>query len=66
MNPPGKTTLWRILKTAGDEGERIEINRDGQARAELTKDRGARDGRTICTAFTPAGLDFNEVLRDPA
>jgi hypothetical protein len=66
VNPPGKTTLWRILKTAGDEVERIEINQDGQARAELTKDRGARDGRTIRTALTPARLDFDEVLRDPA
>jgi hypothetical protein len=66
VNPPGKTTLWRILKTVRDEVERIEVSRDGQARAELTKDRVARDGRTICTAFAPAGLDCNEVLRGPA
>jgi hypothetical protein len=66
VNPPGKTTLWRVPKTAGDEVVRIEINQDGQACAELTKDRAARDGRTICTAFTPAGLDFNEALRGPA
>ena len=66
MNPSGKTALWRILKTVGNEVERIEVSRHGQARAELTKDRAARDGRTICTAFAPAGLDCNEVLRGSA
>ncbi len=38
MNSAGKTTLWRMLKTAADEAERIEISQDGRIRAGLIKE----------------------------
>lgn len=33
MKPPGKTTLFRMQRTAQLEAERIEISQDGRVRA---------------------------------
>lgn len=38
MNPPGKTTLSRMQRTAYLEAERIEISQDGRIRCGMQKD----------------------------
>lgn len=35
MNPPGKTTLFRMQLAAHNEAERIEISQDGRVRCGL-------------------------------
>lgn len=35
MNPPGKTTLARMQRTAMIEAERIEISQDGRVREKM-------------------------------
>ena len=38
MNPPGKTTLERMQRTAQIEAERIEISQDARVRAGMLKE----------------------------